>query len=169
MKGAVSATLLAFLCIAVPLPAAETVKVDVCVYGGTSGGVIAALATGFQGKSVILIEPGRHLGGMTTGGLGHTDFGNQRVIGGMSRVFYKELGQRYGKDEAWQFEPSAAEKLYNEMVRDFKLRVLFEHRINAAEKEGTRIARIVLDHAPPEDNGAPAATAKQEKAVVVEA
>ena len=161
--------LLVLASVAGALRAAETVQVDVCVYGGTSGGVAAAVVVAREGKSVILVEPGKHLGGMTTGGLGHTDFGNKRVIGGISRTFYHELGKHYGKDEVWQFEPSVAERQYQKWVKESNVRVLFDHRISAAEKEGTRVARLVLDHAPPEESGAPAANAKQEKAVVVEA
>src|SRR6266513_2865845 len=86
-------------------------KVDVCVYGGTAGGVAAAVTVAKEGKSVILIEPGRHLGGMSSGGLGQTDFGNKQVIGGLSRQFYKRVGKFYGQAEGWQFWPSHAEKI----------------------------------------------------------
>jgi NADPH-dependent 2,4-dienoyl-CoA reductase/sulfur reductase-like enzyme len=63
-------------------------EADVCVYGGTSGGVIAAVEAGRLGKKVVLIEPGRHLGGMSSGGLGWTDNGSTETIGGLSREFY---------------------------------------------------------------------------------
>src|SRR3978361_1840572 len=89
----------------------ETIKVDVCVYGGTSSGVIAAATVVKAGKSVILVEQGRHLGVLSSGGLGQTDIGNKVVIGGLSRDFYKRVGKEIGKDEAWQFAPSTAEKV----------------------------------------------------------
>src|SRR5437773_2279696 len=50
---------------------------DIVVYGGTSGGVIAAVQAVVMGKSVVLVEPGKHLGGLTSGGLGATDIGNK--------------------------------------------------------------------------------------------
>ena len=81
----------------------RTLDADVCVYGGTAAGVIAAVAATRQGKSAVLLNPGTHLGGMTTGGLGETDFGDKRVIGGMSRQFYRDLGKHYGRDEEWRF------------------------------------------------------------------
>ena len=105
--------LVAFSCLAMlagGAEAAENVKVDVCVYGGTSAGVITAAAVAKEGKSVILIEQGRHLGGLTSGGLGKTDFGNKAVIGGMSREFYKRLGKHYGVPEVWSFARSSAVK-----------------------------------------------------------
>src|SRR4051812_30595670 len=111
-----SRVLIALCCVALfaaGAPAAENVKVDVCVYGGTSAGVITAAAVAREGKSVVLVEQGRHLGGLTSGGLGKTDFGNKAVIGGLSREFYKRLGKHYGKDEVWTFEPSVAERAFN--------------------------------------------------------
>ncbi len=63
-------------------------EVDICVYGGTASGVIAAYSAKKMGKSVVLIEPGKYLGGMTTGGLGSTDIGNKYAVTGLSRLFY---------------------------------------------------------------------------------
>src|SRR6266571_8870257 len=77
---------------------------DIIVYGGTSGGVIAAVQAGRMGKSVVLIEPGRHLGGMTTGGLGATDMGNQAAIGGVSREFYRRILKYYQDPQVWKQE-----------------------------------------------------------------
>ena len=64
---------------------------DVVVYGGTSGGVAAAVQVRRMGKKVVLIEPGEHLGGLTSGGLGATDIGNKAAIGGISREFYRRV------------------------------------------------------------------------------
>ena len=77
---------------------------DIVVYGGTSGGVIAAVQAASEGKSVVLIEPGSHLGGLTTGGLGATDIGNKGAIGGRSRDFYRRIADHYRKDESWVYE-----------------------------------------------------------------
>src|SRR5712671_6203302 len=89
------------------VPAAQSAEpvYDVVVYGGTSGGVAAAVQTSRMGKSAILIEPGQHLGGLSSGGLGATDIGNKAAIGGISREFYRRVGKVYGQDEAWKFEP----------------------------------------------------------------
>src|SRR5438132_3123027 len=77
---------------------------DIVVYGGTSGGISAAIQAARMGCSVVLIEPGKHLGGMTSGGLGATDIGNKRAIGGIAREFYHRVAQHYARDEAWPFE-----------------------------------------------------------------
>jgi hypothetical protein len=121
---------------------------DVVVYGGTSGGVVAAVKVARMGKSVVLIEPGRHLGGLSSGGLGATDIGNKQAIGGISREFYQRLGQAYGKDEAWTFEPHVAERVFNEMIREANVPVAFGERLDLADgsrKKGARIAAVVME------------------------
>ena len=89
----------------------QELECDVCVYGGTSAGVIAAYAVAQQGKSVLLIEPGYRLGGMSSGGLGQTDIGNKQVVKGLSLDFYRRVGAHYDALEHWIFEPSVAEKV----------------------------------------------------------
>jgi ribulose 1,5-bisphosphate synthetase/thiazole synthase len=148
--------------------AVENVKVDVCVYGATSAGVITAAAVAKEGKTVILIEQGRHLGGLTSGGLGKTDFGNKAVIGGMARDFYKRLGKHYGVNEVWTFEPSVAENAFKQIVAENKIRVLFDHRLASVEKQGAHITKIVLDHAPADAYNAPGPVT-QASAVTVQA
>jgi NADPH-dependent 2,4-dienoyl-CoA reductase/sulfur reductase-like enzyme len=76
-------------------PGSGTDPAKCVVYGGTACGVIAAVQTARLGKQVVLIEPGRHLGGMTSGGLGATDFKNPDAVGGMSREFYQRIKKRY--------------------------------------------------------------------------
>ncbi|MEY3959281.1 MAG: hypothetical protein RJA37_1884, partial [Verrucomicrobiota bacterium] len=43
---------------------------DLVIYGGTSGGITAAIQAAREGRTAILIEPTKFLGGLTTGGLG---------------------------------------------------------------------------------------------------
>ena len=78
---------------------------DVVVYGGTSGGVTAALQAARMGRTAVLIEPTQFLGGLTTGGLGATDIGNKRAIGGISREFYGRIWQHYQQPSAWKHQP----------------------------------------------------------------
>ena len=78
--------------------AAEGRRFDVVVYGGTAGGVLTAVAAAREGLTVALLEPGRHLGGMVSGGLGWTDYGRKEVIGGYSLEFFERFGRKYGRD-----------------------------------------------------------------------
>lgn len=86
---------------------------DVVVYGGTSGGVSAAIQTRRMGHSVVLIEPGQHFGGLTVSGLGQTDTGNKSVIGGISREFYQRVRTYYSNPDAWRQEKKAVNTSYN--------------------------------------------------------
>jgi pyruvate/2-oxoglutarate dehydrogenase complex dihydrolipoamide dehydrogenase (E3) component len=82
-------------------------KYDLVVYGGTSGGIAAAIQASRMGKSVVIIEPGSRIGGLTTGGLGQTDIGNKAAIGGISREFYEGIKQYYANPENWKWQKKA--------------------------------------------------------------
>jgi hypothetical protein len=147
---------------ALHLTAAETY--DVVVYGGTSAGVIAAVQAKKMGKSVIVVGPDVHLGGLSSGGLGYTDTGNKAVIGGLARNFYHRVWVEYQKESTWAwqrpetfgnkgqgtiamdkdertmwiFEPSVAEKVFEDYVKEFGLIVLRDEWIDRAK--GVRLA-----------------------------
>jgi hypothetical protein len=86
---------------------AEVSQYDVVVYGGTSAGVTAAIQVRRMGKSVVLIEPGQHLGGLTTSGLGWTDAGDKAVIGGLAREFYQRIKRHYDQPKAWVYQQAS--------------------------------------------------------------
>ncbi len=124
-------------------------EADVIVYGGTSAAVSAAVQVTRMGKSVIVVSPDKHLGGLTAGGLGWTDTGNKEVIGGLSREFYHRLFLEYQKPETWAwqereeygntgqgtpaidgdrktmwiFEPHVAEKVFEDLVSEHEIEV----------------------------------------------
>jgi len=120
-------------------------QVDVCVYGGTAAGVAAAAQAARDGRVVALLEPGLHLGGMTSGGLGQTDIGNKGAIGGIAREFYKRLGNRYGKDESWVFEPHAAEDVLYEMLNESGVAILLKQPLRSVTKQGGAILEITTE------------------------
>ena len=125
-------------------PTDEHLNVDVCIYGGTAGGVVAAVKAARLGKSVVLLQPGKFLGGMTTGGLGWTDFGRKFVIGGMSRNFYERVGKLYGLKEEWQFEPSKASTVIQQLIDEANVPVRFCEYIDSIEKDGASIKSITM-------------------------
>lgn len=117
---------------------------DVLIYGATSAGVTAAYQIRQSGKSVILISPDGHIGGLSSGGLGQTDIGNKQVIGGLSREFYKKLGAVYGKDEAWNFEPKEAMKIFQDMIAEKQIPVIKLKKIKSVLKKGAAITAITF-------------------------
>ncbi len=152
------------LCHYQPTPqksAPRSIGVDIVIYGGTSAGVAAAIQARRMGKSAVIVEFGKHLGGLTSGGLGATDIGNKAAIGGISRDFYRRLGAYYfgqsipvptrranetpNLDEAWVFEPSVAEKVMQQMVADAGVEVFFDQHLVAVSKIGARIDEIEME------------------------
>lgn len=158
--------------------AAELTTSDVCVYGGTSGGVIAAVEAARHGRKVVLIESTKRLGGMTSGGLGMTDNGSTDTIGGLSREFYQRVYQFYTKGENWRFqkradyfawlpkiwgvdgprmeeikaaflfEPRAAKAVFDDMVKEAGVQVVFGERLDLKQgvvKDGQKITKIVME------------------------
>ena len=119
---------------------------DVVVYGANSAGVIAAYTAKTMGKSVLLIEPTNHLGGLTTGGLGYTDIGNKYAVTGLSRDFYRNLGDHYGKFEQWIFEPSVAKNTFQEYLDKAGIEVQYGWQVTAVEKSDAVIQSIELEN-----------------------
>lgn len=115
---------------------------DIVIYGGTSSGVIAAVQATRMGKSAALVEPGRYLGGLTTGGLGATDIGNKAAIGGIARDFYRQLGKYYEQSEAWKFEPHVAQEVMDRLARESGARIFMGQRLASVQKQGERIESI---------------------------
>lgn len=126
-------------------PRRETLNVDLCIYGGTSSGVAAAVQAARDGRSVVLVAPEPHLGGLTTGGLTYTDFGNKGSIGGISREFYQRVGKKYGQEEEWKFEPKVAEAVYQEMVAEAKVPVRHRHFLKSVKLKNRRIASLTTE------------------------
>ncbi|MDA0989203.1 MAG: FAD-dependent oxidoreductase [Verrucomicrobia bacterium] len=120
----------------------QRLKADICVYGGTAAGVVAAVKAAALGCSAIILHPGQVLGGMTTGGLGQTDFGKVHTIGGMARQFYRDLGAAYGRDEEWCFEPHVAQSVVNRYVQAAGVPVQYGQFLEQVEMGAGRIRRI---------------------------
>jgi len=122
-----------------------TKRYDVCVYGGTSSGVVAAYSAAQCGKKVLLVEPTEHIGGLTTGGLGYTDIGNKQVIEGVAKQFYRKVGEHYGRLEQWIFEPSVADSIMRSYLHHKNIAVMCGHRIVSASLDGGRIREIAVE------------------------
>lgn len=123
----------------------DAYQVDVCVYGGNAAGVIAAYSAKKMGKTVLLIEPGKNLGGLSSGGLGFTDIGNKYVVTGLSKDFYRRIGSHYGKLEQWVFEPHVAEDIFKSYIMRAKVDVIYGYRLSAVEKAGQSIRTIKVE------------------------
>lgn len=128
---------------------ATTMRVDVLVYGGSSAGVMAAYTARMAGRSVLLVEPGRHLGGLASGGLGYTDIGNKYAVTGLGLDFYSRLGRYYGQLETWMFEPHVAEQVFERYVDRAGVEILYSRRVSSVRKAGAEIRSVRLEYAGP--------------------
>lgn len=144
---------------------------DIVVYGGTASAVVAAVQAKKMGKSVVVVSPDKHLGGLSSGGLGFTDTGNKAVIGGLARDFYHRVWLHYDQPEAWKwqqkaeyggkgqgtpavdgenrtmwiFEPHVAEGIFETYVKENAIPVERDEwldRAKGVKKDGARIAAI---------------------------
>ncbi|MCB9257729.1 MAG: FAD-dependent oxidoreductase [Ignavibacteriales bacterium] len=149
----------------------KTQIAEVIVYGGTASAVMSAVQISRMGKSVIIVSPDKHLGGLTSSGLGFTDTGNKRVIGGLAREFYHRIYKYYEKEENWNwqkkeeygnvgqgtpaidgenktmwiFEPHIAENVFEDFIAEHKIQVIRNEwldRENGVNKENGRIISI---------------------------
>jgi hypothetical protein len=150
----------------------KTIGADVIIYGGTSAAVTAAVEISRMGKSVLIVCPDKHLGGMTSSGLGWTDTGDKSVIGGLAREFYQRVYKEYSKSETWRwekkedygnkgqgtpaldganrtmwiFEPHIAEKVFEDLVKERNIKVYKDEwldRKNGVEKKNGMVCRLV--------------------------
>lgn len=108
---------------------------DVVVYGATAAGVTAAVAAARHGASVILLEPGRHVGGMVAGGLGYTDVGDRRVLGGMAAEFEQAVADYYGVPAGYYAgpEPHVAETILLRWLEEAAVDVRFDTALSTVD------------------------------------
>lgn len=116
----------------------RVVETDVCIYGGTCAGVVAAVQADRMGQRVVLLEFGKHLGGLSSGGLSHTDGGDKSVCGGIAREFYNLIGQH-------SFRPSEAEAAFEKLLEPTKVDVRKLAHLDQVEKDGSRIVAITME------------------------
>jgi hypothetical protein len=129
----------------IELKAANLIQSDICVYGATSGGVIAAVTAARLGKSVSLLVFSNHVGGLSSGGLGVTDVGNSGTISGLAREFYLRVGQYYGSTNivVW-FEPHVAEQAFLDMLQTVNVPIYTNQQLASATVSNKVITSIVM-------------------------
>lgn len=144
-------------------------EADIIVYGGTSAAVIAAVEAVKSGKTVIVVSPDTHLGGLSSGGLGFTDTGNKSTIGGLSREFYRRIWKYYNDSTTWKwqkhseygnigqgtvamdgenrtmwiFEPHIAEKVFEDFVAENKINVMRDEWLDRGNGVAKKDGKIV--------------------------
>lgn len=155
-----------FSCMLILASCQFTPRYDLVVYGCTSAGIISAVQATEMDKSVVVVCPEEHLGGLTAGGLGWTDSGRKEAIGGLARAYYQRIKAHYDQPAAWRyqapdeysryrkeedamwvFEPHVAEAVFEELITNAKIPVHRDQWLDREKgvlKEGTRITAITM-------------------------
>ena len=126
-------------------PTSSATRFDVVVYGGTPGGITAAIAAAREGHSVVLIEPTRHVGGMSTSGLNRDEAEHMArdTFGGLADQFFHEAAKRSGanpRSRAKVWQSRVAERVFREMLRDARVFIAFQKQIDSVEMQDTKIS-----------------------------
>ncbi|QIU95350.1 FAD-dependent oxidoreductase [Bacteroides faecium] len=137
---------------------ANTPQYDICIYGESASGVIAAIQGARMGKKVVLISKNDHVGGLVTSGLTATDMNRNDLIGGITKEFYNKIYNYYLQPEVWRnqdresfmvstlkrtyrgknderqiqwvYESSVAERIMRDMLKTAGVEILFNHRLD---------------------------------------
>lgn len=186
-----------FLCLICTAANGKNYKADVCVYGGTASGVMAALAAEKEGSKVILIEPTRSLGGMTGGGINHLDWGKGETVGGSTYKILMEGLKEQKRAHGGHAKHGIGNKQYRErfkkLVEDQGITVIYEHRVGKVQvgdetfnkptrqqpiamgekipskNKNNSIQSIILDYAPVDETGCPIPEPKKRSVITVSA
>ena len=101
--------------------------------------MVAAVTAVKQGRTAVIVEPNRWLGGMTGGGLSHVDWGREKAVGGTALSILSK-----------NYDDAKYREVFLSLVKKYRIRVIYEHRVSSVVKEGASIFNMVLDHAPPD-------------------
>lgn len=138
----------------------ETIQADVCVYGATPAGIVAAVAAKQEGCAVLLIEPSRWVGGILGAGIKPMqDCPEPRAVGGLTKAKVFTTGN----------DPPTIRASFARWLKEEEIPIVFEHRVCRVEKEGPRITRVHLEYAPPDELGVPSPAATPGPGKTVEA
>ncbi|MFT5494790.1 MAG: hypothetical protein ACI9TH_000181 [Kiritimatiellia bacterium] len=143
------------------LPLCRAAEYDLVIYGGTSAAVAAAVQAKRMNRSVIIVSPDKHLGGLSSGGLGYTDSGKKEAIGGISREVYQRIKKHYdqpkawihqkpedyaryrkGEDAMWVFEPHVAEQVFEDLIKEYNIPVVRDAWLDRANGVSLTDGRI---------------------------
>jgi hypothetical protein len=103
-----------------------------------------------EGASVILVEPSRWLGGMLSAGIKpRQDCPIPAAVGGLTRDAVFGFGDH----------PRDVVRAFHEWIAGAGIAVVFERRVRAVTRAGTRITTIHLATSPPDRWGVPPASA----------
>ncbi len=142
---------------------------DICVYSGNASGIMAAVTAAREGRSVIVVEHSRWPGGLCGGGIDEIDWGRPTAVGGSSRKLLGRPGDGISDHSEERFGNKDYRDRFQEIVKKYEVKVIFEHRLSRVQKNGNRINSIDLDYAPPGKTGIPIAKPLKSNVITINA
>ena len=157
------------------------IETDVVVYGATPSGIMSAITVKRNGKTVIIVEASKWVGGILGAGLKPVqDMPNYEAVGGKTRELMRKIGidqqdeegitldevRRISREE---MSPIDVRTDFLELLAEHDILVIYDHRISHTIKNKTRIEGAVFDLAPFDENGLPPAEATTDDHLRVEA
>lgn len=118
---------------------------DVIIVGGSPSGIAAGVSAARRCKKVLILTEGTHIGGMMSGGLGATDIGVDKSIGGFAREFFSKVATSYGMENQYRFEPHVAEKIFLQSLLEAQVKVVYDARLVDVYKEANKITAVETD------------------------
>ncbi|MBR4851383.1 MAG: FAD-dependent oxidoreductase, partial [Tidjanibacter sp.] len=151
-----------------------TIKTDVCIYGESASGVVAAIQSARLGKKTVLVSKNSHVGGLATSGLTATDINRQDQVGGIAAEFYGRIWDYYIQPEVWRnqtreefmesskkrtftgknddrqiqwvYESGIAEKIMKQMLAEAGVEVVYDAPLNLDKGATVRGGKIQAIH-----------------------
>ena len=134
------------------------IETDVCVYGGTPAGVMAAVAAARQGHTVSLVDINAHTGGVVSGGLVATDMGDRKTVGGLADDFFLRIvrfyREKYGDGspqlkacrDGHTFEPHVAEAVFDAILAEQpRVKIFHRLRYRSLTLDGARVTSLTVE------------------------
>ncbi len=148
----------------------KSIETDICIYGATASGIVAAIAIKKQGKSVVIVEPSRWVGGILGAGIKpRQDCPNINAVGGLSLPLLETLGVRDGRIAHRQISPKDIREDFLSLIKEYDIQVIYDHRVSNCSKDGTRIYKAIFDLAPFSGDGLPPELAQKQYNLQVKA
>ncbi|HCN28188.1 MAG TPA: pyridine nucleotide-disulfide oxidoreductase [Verrucomicrobiales bacterium] len=140
---------------------AQPLQTDLCIYGGTPGGIAMAVRAAREGLNVILVNHNDHLGGILSNGLGVWDtlwegkrspiydearkaiFDHYRTTYGEKSPQYRDALPGKSGHTNGKFEPKVAEKTLTELVaKEKRIRVIKNRVLHSVKRDGALIQSV---------------------------
>jgi hypothetical protein len=128
---------------AVPALAEAPRASDVVVYGATPAGITASIAAADSGQAVLLLAPKRHVGGMSTSGLGRNEaphLSPKKTFGGLAQQFFNQI--RPGGPGNRRWHAHKAERIFEKMLSEAGVDVRYQQRLDRVTMKGPCIQRL---------------------------